>query len=179
MSEIDTAKSDIDAIAEGIRRLGPDVRGYGNVDPAWSRSLAVRVIDCVLSLNRNYDNFVEPRLDTFVEKHPDICSVNALAGFMESFPTPHVFMQQELDFNYEERANTLQSVVDFVCKIVEETPDVPEEETLKQWAINAKPEEYQMLDIKGFGIAGFQYLRMLFGADTTKPCTSSGLCLRY
>ena len=26
-----------------------------------------------------------------------------------------------------------------------------------------------MLNIRGFAIAGFQYLRMLFGADTTKP----------
>ena len=59
--------------------------------------------------------------------------------------------------------------MEFVCNIVEKTPDVPEEKTLRQWAINAKPEEYQTLNIKGFGIAGFQYLRMLFGADTTKP----------
>ncbi|MYI93908.1 hypothetical protein F4083_06235, partial [Candidatus Poribacteria bacterium] len=43
------------------------------------------------------------------------------------------------------------------------------EVALKNWAIQAKPEEYQTLNIRGFGIAGFQYLRMLFGADTTKP----------
>ena len=169
MSEIDTAKSDIDAVAERIRRLGPDVRGYGKVDPAWARSPAVRVIDCVLSLNRKYDGFVVPRLDAFVENHPKICTVKELVYLMSSFPTPHAFMRQVLNYNYEERANTLQSVVDFVYNIVKETPDVPEDEVLKQWAINAKPYEYQDLNIKGFGIAGFQYLRMLFGADTTKP----------
>ncbi|MYF99591.1 hypothetical protein F4212_10760 [Candidatus Poribacteria bacterium] len=169
MNEITITEAEIAAVVEGIKRLGPDVQGYGNVDPAWSRSPAVLVIDCVLSLNRKYDGFVVPRLDAFVENHPDICTVNELADFMSSFPTPHEFMQQELNYNYEVRANTLQSVVEFVCKIVGETPDVPEEETLRQWAINAKPEEYQTLNIHGFGIAGYQYLRMLFGADTTKP----------
>ncbi|MCY4403548.1 MAG: hypothetical protein OXD54_13320 [Candidatus Poribacteria bacterium] len=169
MNEFAIAEEDINAVVEGIKRLGPDVQGYGNVDPAWSRSPAVLVIDCVLSLNRKYDGFVVPRLDAFVENHPDICTVNELAGFMSSFPTPHEFMQQELNYNYEAQANTLQSVVEFVCNIVEKTRDVTEEETLRQWAINAKPEEYQILNIHGFGIAGFQYLRMLFGADTTKP----------
>ncbi len=169
MKDIGIEKADLDAVAEGVRRLGPDVRGYGTVDPAWSRSTAVLVIDCVLSLNRKYDAFVVPRLDAFVEKHPDISTINELASLMKSYATPHAFMQQELNFNYEDRANTLQSVVDFVCKIVEETSDVQEEKTLKQWAINAKPHEYQDLNISGFGIAGFQYLRMLFGADTTKP----------
>lgn len=169
MQDVNLLTEDIDAVAEGIRRLGPDVRGYGNVDPAWSRSTAVLVIDCVLSLNRRYDGFVVPRLDTFVEKHPDINTVNELAGLMDSFPTHDAFMRQELNYNYAERANTLRSVVEFVCKIVEKAPNLSEEVALKQWAINAKPYEYQNLNIKGFGIAGFQYLRMLFGADTTKP----------
>ncbi|MYB64929.1 hypothetical protein F4X73_09590 [Candidatus Poribacteria bacterium] len=169
MNEISIAEKDINAVIEGIRRLGPDVKGYGTVDPAWSRPTAVLIIDCVLSLNRKYDGFVVPRLDAFVENHPDICTVSELVDLMASFPTPHAFMQQELNFNYEERAYTLQSVVEFVCKIVENAPKVPEEVALKNWAIQAKPEEYQTLNIRGFGIAGFQYLRMLFGADTTKP----------
>lgn len=78
-------------------------------------------------------------------------------------------MQQELNYNYEELAYTLQSVVEFVCKIVENETKVSEEVALKNWAIQAKPEEYQTLNIRRFGIAGFQYLRMLLGADTVKP----------
>ena len=57
----------------------------------------------------------------------------------------------------------------YVCTIVEGTPIASEEEALKQWAIHAKPQDYQTLNIKGFGLAGFQYLRMLFGAQTAKP----------
>ncbi len=169
MSQTDTAQTEIDAVAEGIRILGPDVRGYGNVDPAWSRPPAVLVIDCVLSLNTKYDGFVVPRLETFMKNHPGIQKVADLANLMANYPTPHAFMQQVLNYNYEDRANTLQSVVKFVSKIVEKRPNVPEEEVLRQWAIQANPEEYQTLNIRGFGIAGFQYLRMLFGADTTKP----------
>ena len=33
----------------------------------------------------------------------------------------------------------------------------------------AQPEDYLTLNIKGCGIACFQWLRMLFGADTAKP----------
>ena len=63
----------------------------------------------------------------------------------------------------------LQEVVKFVCQIVERIPTVPEKEFLKQWAIQARPEECYGLNIKHFKLAGFQYLRMLFGANTTKP----------
>ncbi len=169
MNEIGIAEADINAVVEGIKRLGSDVQGFGTVDPAWSRPPAVLVIDCVLSLNRKYDGFVVPRLDAFVNENPKIRKVGDLAKLIASYPTPHAFMQQELNYNFEARANTLHSVVEFVSKIIEETPTVSEEESLKQWAIQASPEEYQALNIRGFGIAGFQYLRMLFGADTTKP----------
>lgn len=169
MNEIGIADADINAVVEGIKRLGSDVQGFGTVDPAWARPPAVLVIDCVLSLNRKYDGFVVPRLDAFVNENPKVRKVRDLAKLIASYPTPHAFVQQELNYNYEDRANTLHSVVEFVCKIVEEMPNVPEEDVLKQWAIQAKPEDYQTLNIKGFGIAGFQYLRMLFGADTTKP----------
>ena len=169
MNEIGIAEADINAVVEGIKRLGSDVQGFGTVDPAWARPPAVLVIDCVLSLNRKYDGFVVPRLDAFVNENPKVRKVRDLAKLIASYPTPHAFVQQELNYNYEDRANTLHSVVEFVCKIVEEMPNVPEEDVLKQWAIQASPQDYQKLNIRGFGIAGFQYLRMLFGADTTKP----------
>ncbi len=169
MNEINIAEADIADVAEGIRKLGPDVRGFGTVDPAWTRPPAVLVIDCVLSLNRRYDAFVVPRLNAFMEKHSNIQKIADLADLMDSFQSPNAFLQQELNYNHKERAYTLRSVVEFLCSIVKEVPTITEEEAFRQWATQAKPEEYQKLNIKGFGIAGFQYLRMLFGADTTKP----------
>ena len=56
----------------------------------------------------------------------------------------------------------------FLCTIVQQTPTIPEEKSLKQWAVQAQSQIHR-LNIRGFGPAGFQYLCMLFGVDTTKP----------
>lgn len=170
MRVINIAEADVAAVATRLEQLSPNIPGFGPVDPAWTRPPAVLVIDCVLSLNRNYDTFLLPRLKTFMNNHPKTQRVTGLAKLMASYPTPHAFVQQELNYDYEDCARTLQAVVEFVCQIVEETQTLEEErEILKQWAIQAEPSDYQTLNIGGFAIAGFQYLRMLFGADTTKP----------
>ena len=170
MKKINIAEADVAAVATRLKQLSPNIPGFGSVDPAWTRSPAVLVIDCVLSLNRPYDRFVVPRLDTFAEKHPKTQRIIDLAKLIAGYPTPHAFVQQELNYNHEDRANTLASVVKFVYEMVEDAQTIEEEKAeLKQWAIQAKPQDYQTLNIRGFAIAGFQYLRMLFGADTTKP----------
>ena len=170
MKEISIAKADVATVATRLKQLSPNIPGFGSVDPAWTRPPAVLVIDCVLSLNRPYDTFVVPRLDIFADRHPKIQRVTDLAELIANYPTPHAFVQQELNYNHEARANTLESVVKYVCTIVKRAQTVQEEkETLKQWAIQAEPQEHLTLNIRGFAIAGFQYLRMLFGADTTKP----------
>ncbi len=160
-------QTEIDALAAWIEKHAEHIHLIDR--PEDSKPPAVRVIHCVLSLNRNYHSFVLPRLEDFAAKHLETRTVHELADLIASFPTPHTFMQQELNYNYEELAYTLQSVVEFVCKIVENEPKVSEEVALKNWAIQAKPEEYQTLNIRRFGIAGFQYLRMLLRADTVKP----------
>ena len=170
MREINTAAADVAAVASRLEQLSPNIPGFGSVDPAWTRPPAVLVIDCVLSLNRNYDKFLVPRLETFMSNHSEIQRVTDLAKLMAGYPTPHAFVQKELNYNHESRAKTLQAVLKFVCQIVEGTQTIEEEkEILRQWAIQAEPPDYQTLNIRGFAIAGFQYLRMLFGADTTKP----------
>lgn len=170
MKKVSITEADVAAVATRLKQLSPNIPGFGSVDPAWARPPAVLVIDCVLSLNRNYDTFLVPRLKTFMSNHPETQRLTDLAKLMASYPTPHAFMQQELDYNHESRARTLQTVLEFVCQIVKGIQTIEEErEILKQWAILAEPSDYQTLNIKGFGIAGFQYLRMLFGADTTKP----------
>ena len=167
MKKINITESDIAAIADRLEQIVPNTAP--SVSPGQLRPPAVKVIHCVLSLNRKYDTFVLPRLEAFMDSHPDTQRVVELANLMDSYPTPHAFVKQELNYNHEDRARTLQAVVKYVCTIVAGTPIASEEETLKQWAIQAKPQDYQTLNIKGFGLAGFQYLRILFGADTIKP----------
>ena len=169
MKKINITESDIEAVATILAQIAPDIPSTVTEGPEWSNPPAVKVIDCVLSLNRNYDKFLVPRLEAFMNNHPDTQRVVDLANLMDSYPTPHAFVKQELNYNHEDRANILRSVVRYVCTIVEGAPIASEEEVLKQWAIQAKSQDYRTPNIKGFALAGFQYLRMLFGAQTAKP----------
>lgn len=167
MREINIAEADIDAVATEIATFASDLPSPEDlVNP---QPTAIKVIDCVLSLRRNYDKFVIPRLKNFRNKHPDIQHIKDLVHLMANYPTPDVFMSSELNHNSKVKPKMLQEVVKLVCQIVERSPRVSEKDVLKQWAIQAKPQECYGLNIKYFKLAGFQYLRMLFGADTTKP----------
>ena len=168
MNEITIAESDIDAvvawIAEHAEHLSNKTR-----DEEESLPPAIKVIRCVLSLRTSYDRVVRRREKTFQEAHPNLKQVTALESLIASYPNPYEFMKQELEFYSERKAIMLQQVVQYVCRIVQSTPSIPEGESLKIWAIQATPQDCYSLDIKYFKVAGFQYLRMLFGADTTKP----------
>lgn len=166
MKEISIAEADVVAVATEIVKFASDLPSPE--DLVNSRPPAVRVIDCVLSLNRKYDTFVVPRLRTFISNHPEVQRITELAELMTGYPTPHAFVQQELSYGHEDRARILYEVVIFLCAIVQRTPTIPEEKALKQWLVQAQPRTHR-LNIKGFGPAGFQYLCILFGVDTTKP----------
>ena len=166
MREINITEADIAAVATEIAKFASDLPSPEDlINP---HPPAVRVIDCVLSLNRPYDTFVVPRLKIFMSNHPDIQQITELADLMASYSTSHAFVQQELDYNHEDRARILHEVVMFLCTIVQQTPTIPEDKALKQWAVQAQSQTHR-LNIRGFGPAGFQYLCMLFGVDTTKP----------
>ena len=167
MKEVNIAETDINTVATEIMKFASDLPNPE--DLVNSQPTAIKVIDCVLSLRKSYDRFVIPRLKNFRNKHPDTQRINSLAYLMASYPSPEAFMISELNHNSKVKPKMLQEVVNFVCQIVERSPQVSEEDVLKQWAIQAKPQECYGLNIKYFKLAGFQYLRMLFGADTTKP----------
>ncbi|MCY3740224.1 MAG: hypothetical protein OXH00_04325 [Candidatus Poribacteria bacterium] len=166
MKEVNIAEADINTVATEIMKFASDLPSPE--DLLDSRSPAVKVIDCVLSLNRPYDSFVVPRLKIFISNHPDIQQITELAELMTSYSTPHAFVQQELNYNHEDRARILYEVVMFLCEIVQQTPTIFEEKALKQWVVQAQSQT-DRLNIRGFGPAGFQYLCILFGVDTTKP----------
>lgn len=167
MRETNITEVDVVAVARRIESFSSYIPSTGvsaNIRPP-----AIKVIDCVLSLRTSYDNFVVPRLEAFKLANPNIKQVAELAEFMAGYPTPHAFMVNQFNYNSERKGKMLQEVVEFVCQIAQKTPNLSEEEALKQWAMRSKPQECYALNIKYFKLAGFQYLRMLFGADTTKP----------
>jgi hypothetical protein len=160
--------TDRDRLAAALRCLTSTVRKSS--DRAWLRKPAVRVIDCVLSLHQSYDRFVVPRLDRFEQDHPSVHSVTDLRALMEPYPSPHQFLAEALNYQYEARAVMLNDVV---CWLVENVSGYGPYEmqlyNLQRWATDARPDDHGKLHIRGFGLAGFQYLRMLFGANTSKP----------
>lgn len=162
------ARQQIIRLTEELTRLAPSIRKSS--DRAWARSPAVKVVDCVLSLNRNYDAFVVPRLDSLEQAHPSLRSVSDLVSEIRRSGTPHDFVVSALRYNHRERAETLAGVANWLAANVTGEGDEPAQSArLNRWAVAASPSDYRIMRVKGFALAGFQYLRMLFGANTTKP----------
>ncbi len=168
-----TRNERITTILARIRQIAPDPLPRDNT--VLDQSPAVKVINSVLSLGLGYRK-VEKKLDAFQENNPDVRQVTELAAFIkEDYQTPIDFLNKE--FNYEHKpksirkANAINSVCEKLCGIINASPSVPEEDTIGQWALRAKPKGYRVWNITEFRIAGFQWLRVLFGADTSKPDT--------
>jgi hypothetical protein len=147
-------------------------RDFANLAPSadrtWFRPLALRLLDCVLSLRRHEDRPVEPRLEAFQEYHPEVESVRQLHHLLGAYRSPAVLARDLLQSNDPSLGATLKSLVEYLERMA--LAGAGSEATqLKAWAACARPQDYLTLRIPGFGLAGFQYLRMLLGANTTKP----------
>lgn len=135
----------------------------------WVRSPALKVIDCVLSLNRNYHRMVLPRIQRFEQDHPEISNIAQLRDLIELYETPLSFSMAELKYKDARRADILVGVIDYLVRMQGMHDGENEAVRLFKWAESSKPQDYRDVRVKGFALAGFQYLRMLFGAQTTKP----------
>ena len=160
-------KEYIVAVASRLKILSPDL--YDGNYSDTSDPPAVKVIHSVISQALNYETTVYPRLVGFKKNRPDVKSVRQLADLMASYTTPLEFLTEEVDLKNRVKAGAIDGIVKYLCGLIEASPAVPEEETLKQWAIEAEPDDYKKLGIKGVKIATFQWLRILFGSDTSKP----------
>jgi hypothetical protein len=127
------------------------------------------VLDCVLSLNRPYDRFCLPRVQNFSDRHPEVKSLQVLLSLIQGYQSPLEFSIRELDYRDEARAETLVGVLNYLLTVQRSIAGDSEAERLSQWAESVKPQDYLSVGVPGFGLAGFQYMRMLFGAQTAKP----------
>jgi hypothetical protein len=135
----------------------------------WSAKPPVKVLDCVLSLNRRYNAFVLPRVHRFRRRHPGVKTCAALRRLMVQRGGPTRFLQKELDYRDAARAAVLVGVLDYLMDTQRLFTGRRESARLRAWAKWARPGDYLTVGVPGFGLAGFQYLRMLFGAATVKP----------
>jgi hypothetical protein len=74
-----------------------------------------------------------------------------------------------LNYDHEERADILLAVVQRLRIVAGGGPEQEQLSNLESWARESRPEDHRAFAIRGFALAGFQYLRMLFGANTAKP----------
>lgn len=159
---------------EDARKIIEFARGrFKSLSPTppkvWDAAPPVWVIDCVLSLNRRYKEVVAPRVVAFEAANPGIRTCEQLLSMIRECESPAAFTAQHLSTNDPARAVTLVGVLEFVIDTLAAYPGGDEAERLAAWADDARPGDYLAVGVRGFALAGFQYLRMLFGANTTKP----------
>jgi hypothetical protein len=123
----------------------------------------------VLSLNRRYDTFCLPRVQSFRDRHPEVESLEELLSLIRGYQSPLEFSIRELDYRDEARAETLVGVLNYLLAAQRSITGNSESERLLEWAGSVKPQDYVSARVRGFGLAGFQYLRMLLGAQAVKP----------
>jgi len=162
---VENRRTDQDRPVTALRELAPSIQP--SADRAWNREAAVRVIDCVLSLNRWHDALVIATLDRFEREHPDIRTVTDLQDLMAQYRSPGAFVTEVLNYR-PGYAGMLSAVVRWLAGVSGRGSYAEQLSNLQRWA-KARPADHQRLLITRFGLTGFQYLRMLFGANTTKP----------
>ena len=124
-------------------------------------------LDAVLSINRKYETFVIPRLNTYKKNFPFIHTLKQLSdqihqagyeGFCDIWNYQHI-----------ERVKILDNLTEKFILYAEEINESNDLLAMQDWAKNSSIEGYLIFGIKGIGLATYQYLRMMLGIPTTKP----------
>lgn len=157
----------VERVIDAISRELPAV--VASKDRAWELSPALAVLDCVLSLNRNYDRFVVPRIERFRLNHPNTTQISDLKAILDSYADAAEFLAKEMAYRDAGRAIVFEQVVALLLAEIAKRPTQQESESLRDWAVTSTPSQGLRCPIQGFKLAGWQYLRMLLGADTCKP----------
>ena len=123
------------------------------------------LVDVVLSMNRRYNSFVIPRvvlikksgIKTF-EKILETIDNQGIEGFCKLW-----------NYKHPERVEILKRLVNKYMQIKKELKITDDLLVLKEWAKQSNIVDYPKFGVKGIGFVTYQYLRLMCGADTTKP----------
>lgn len=160
---------DLDKLTDALATLQAQTGGFKDRPNFGWGCPSLNVLDCVLSLHTRYDAVVLPRIRNFEAKFPDVRDLAGLQEQMSRYGTPLEFFQRELNFNGARKSEMLRGVISYLLTVQNTCEGATEYDRLAGWAQSVKPQEAYQVGVPGFGLAGFQYLRMLFGAQTTKP----------
>ncbi len=133
---------------------------------------SLNIIDCVLSLGRKYEGFTKPRVAMFKDNNPQCLRIEDLNELMESYDSDDDFGKNELNYKHADRMRVIRQLSEYLLLEIPATETLSDQiQECHKWAVDTRPGDSFFLGIRGFGLAGFQYLRMLFGAQTSKPDT--------
>ncbi len=158
--------SDIDKV---VRALVASLDGPPDASsPSWP-SPVLCVLDCLLSLDRRKDGWVEQTLQRLQE--PDLLyrSLGSVRSFVTGFSSPADFFLTDLGDEEARRAALLVPLLDSLIDAGRDFPGETEGERLKAWAVAASPAEFSFDPYRGLGLRGFQNLRVLLGANSVVP----------
>ena len=163
------SSQDVNRLALCLDKLPP----VDDSNVTESATATGKILDCVLSLHRRYDEFAFPRIKNFKNTPPNIDPLLSLCQCVARCGGPARFYENELDYNYPDAAEMFGRVLDYLTREITKYPGNTETEKCQNWAVSVSVDGYQIIwggrNLPLFGIAGWQYLRMLFGADTCKP----------
>jgi nucleoside 2-deoxyribosyltransferase len=144
-----------------FERASPDTFGH--------ETAVLCCLDAVLSINRPYKRFVVPRLDRFRKKFSKIRRLAELNELINQMPIRQ-FAKQVLNYDHVDRVKVLGRVASRLLRVINCARTAKDElAQLKSWAEVAGVDGYEAMKVNGIGLTTYQYLRMLFGADTVKP----------
>ena len=124
-------------------------------------------LDSVLSINRKYYTFVVPRITYFQNKYPDITRLKDLIKLIDDVGING--FKECWNYNHPARVKMLYDLCNRLIEISNLYEDKNELISLRKWADHSSVNKYNDFDVTGIGFTTFQYIRMLFGANTVKP----------
>lgn len=123
------------------------------------------LVDAVLSMNRRYDSFVVPRVELMrksgiktLEQALQVIEDKGTDGFCKIW-----------NYKHPERVEILKRLINKYLQVKKNLKIDDGLMVLKEWAKKSTVSDYKNFNIKGIGFVTYQYLRLMCGADTTKP----------
>jgi len=116
-------------------------------------------------MNRKYDSFVVPRVKLMrksgvktLEKLLETINDEGINGFCKIW-----------NYRHPKRVEILENLANKFLQIKKELNALSDLKALNEWGKQSKADDYPKFSVKGIGFVTYQYLRLMCGADTTKP----------
>jgi len=137
----------------------PEEYGYKNP--------VILLMDATLSINRQYNKFVLPRIEYFKQSFPNINTLEKLNNLIKE--TGINDFENVWNYNHPKRVEILQNLAKFFLEYKTENSIKDDLESMKHWAKSVDINSGKILPIDGMGFATSQYIRKMLGVDSVKP----------